>query len=293
VNGISIIITTYHRTFFLLKLIENFLQYQRKPLPLEIIVVDDGGQDNLQAELKERYPDSGITYVRLNRRYREHHEKVDFSPSVPRNVGLRLAKYDLVGIFDPEIFPMAPNLFEIVSEMPRGSYFTPNLIRLPNSDGNDTENYNKFIGFFLNNCLNPKVCEAKALEGMVHFKSSGLAVFYNPMKDAYPPGAELGTYIGGDNFVYRNEVVELGGYQPRIAVAFGSDVDLWKRYHRAGKTFFPNDYWMLHFPHDSSGLVWDDKLLQKLVEPQGYLDDKHSKISFYAPIEADDIVVEI
>jgi glycosyltransferase involved in cell wall biosynthesis len=292
-NGISVVITTYHRTFFIQKLIENFLYYQRKPLPLEIIVVDDGGTDGLQSVLQKKYSGSDITYVRLNRRFREHHEKVDFSPSIPRNVGIKLAKYDVVGIFDPEIFPMTPNLLEIVSKMPGGYYFTPHLIRLPHSDERDTTTYNEFIAFFLSHCMNTDACEAKAIAGMSQYKNFGLTIFYNPMKDAYPPGGELGTYIGGANFMNRDEVIKLGAYQPKIAVGFGSDIDMWKRYHRAGKVFFPNEYWMLHFPHDDGGLIWNDEHLQQLAESQGYINDEHSMIPFYVPLESDDLVITI
>lgn len=87
--GVSVIIPTYNRAAFTAAAIESVLA-QSHPAD-EILVIDDGSNDDTEPVLQHRFGDK-IRYVK----------QANQGPSAARNHGLRLATQDLVAFLDSD-----------------------------------------------------------------------------------------------------------------------------------------------------------------------------------------------
>jgi len=87
--GVSVVIPTRNRASYLPLAIESVLN--QTPPPLEVIVVDDGSTDGTAA-IVGRYGDQ-IIYRKIRNGGR---------PAVPRNVGIELARGELVAFQDSD-----------------------------------------------------------------------------------------------------------------------------------------------------------------------------------------------
>ncbi len=88
---ISVIIPTYNRAKYLPEAIESVLGQKGKGFTLEIIVIDDGSTDNT-AEVLEPFK-KNIRYKKISNSGR---------PAVPRNIGLSMARGELVAFQDSD-----------------------------------------------------------------------------------------------------------------------------------------------------------------------------------------------
>ena len=86
---VSVVIPTHNRANYLPLAIESVLT--QKPAPLELIVVDDGSSDDTEAVV-ERYGDR-VVYRKIANSGR---------PAIPRNVGIELARGELVAFQDSD-----------------------------------------------------------------------------------------------------------------------------------------------------------------------------------------------
>lgn len=95
----SIIIPTYNRSAFIVKTIDSFLQ-QSYP-HFELIIVDDGGNDNT-GEVINKIQDERVKYVR-----KENGER-----GAARNFGARLANGEYINYFDSDDLAYSNHLAE-------------------------------------------------------------------------------------------------------------------------------------------------------------------------------------
>ncbi|HDR1856417.1 glycosyltransferase [Pasteurella multocida] len=95
--GLSIIVTTFNRPA-ILSITLACLVNQKTHYPFEVIVTDDGSQEDLSPIIRQYENKLDIRYVRQ--------KDNGFQASAARNMGLRLAKYDFIGLLDCD---MAPN----------------------------------------------------------------------------------------------------------------------------------------------------------------------------------------
>jgi glycosyltransferase involved in cell wall biosynthesis len=88
---VSVIIPTYNRARYIGEAVESVLEQESAGCEVEVIVVDDGSTDNTR-EVLERYGDR-IVYRRIENSAR---------PAVPRNLGIGLAKGELIAFQDSD-----------------------------------------------------------------------------------------------------------------------------------------------------------------------------------------------
>ena len=94
---VSIIILTYNRSIPLGKTLSGVLN-QNYPLDLiEVIVTDDGGNDDNLAIVKEFSEKLDIKY--------SWHKDVGFTPAAARNNGINIARNDFIILLDVDMFP--------------------------------------------------------------------------------------------------------------------------------------------------------------------------------------------
>jgi len=89
-RGVSVIIPTYNRAAFLTDAIRSVID-QKGNFAIDLIVVDDGSTDDTE-EVVAKFGDD-VRYHRIEPSGR---------PAVPRNVGIRMAKYDLIAFQDSD-----------------------------------------------------------------------------------------------------------------------------------------------------------------------------------------------
>lgn len=95
--GLSVIVTTFNRSN-ILGITLACLVNQKTKFPYEVIVADDGSSEELIHVIREYEKYLDIRYVRQ--------KDNGFQASATRNMGLKLAKYDFIGLLDCD---MAPN----------------------------------------------------------------------------------------------------------------------------------------------------------------------------------------
>ncbi|WP_323875213.1 glycosyltransferase family 2 protein [Aeromonas veronii] len=95
--GLSVVIPTFNRSHILRVTLAAML-HQLTKYPFEIIVADDGSQEDICKVVREFEHKLDVKYVRQ--------EDTGYRLSAVRNLGLRTAKYDYVSILDCD---MAPN----------------------------------------------------------------------------------------------------------------------------------------------------------------------------------------
>ncbi len=88
---VSVIIPTYNRAAYIADAIKSVLEQQDNKWETEIIVVDDGSSDNT-AEILKQFGEK-VTYIKI---------KPSGRPAVPRNVGIRQAKGELIAFQDSD-----------------------------------------------------------------------------------------------------------------------------------------------------------------------------------------------
>lgn len=89
-NGVSVIIPTYNRANIIMRSIESVIS--QSYVYIEIIIVDDNSTDNTEEVIKN-IEDERIIYKKLNKR---------MGPANARNIGVKLAKYDLIAFQDSD-----------------------------------------------------------------------------------------------------------------------------------------------------------------------------------------------
>ncbi len=94
--GLSIIIPTYNRSR-ILSITLAALVNQKTPFPYEVIVADDGSQENINAIVELYRKKLDITWV--------WQEDKGFRVSAVRNLGMRAAKYPYIAILDCDMAP--------------------------------------------------------------------------------------------------------------------------------------------------------------------------------------------
>lgn len=95
---ISVVIPTHNRSKLLVKTIPALVNQQTDGFTYEVIFVSDGSSDNSENILKEavaHHPDI----------FRYHYIDPTGGPSVPRNVGIRAAKGEVIIILDDDVLP--------------------------------------------------------------------------------------------------------------------------------------------------------------------------------------------
>lgn len=95
--GLSVVIPTFNRSHILRVTLAAML-HQRTTYPFEIIVADDGSQEDICKVVREYEHRLDVKYVRQ--------EDTGYRLSAVRNLGLRTARYEYVSILDCD---MAPN----------------------------------------------------------------------------------------------------------------------------------------------------------------------------------------
>jgi chondroitin synthase len=95
--GLSVVIPTFNRSH-ILRVTLSAMLHQKTQYPFEIVVADDGSQEDICKVVREFEGKLDIKYVRQ--------EDTGYRLSAVRNLGLRSAKYEYVSILDCD---MAPN----------------------------------------------------------------------------------------------------------------------------------------------------------------------------------------
>lgn len=88
---VSVIIPTYNRAPFILAAVQSALGQKNVGGQIEVIVIDNGSTDDTEARLKSVSED--IRYIKISASGR---------PSIPRNIGIREAKADLIAFLDSD-----------------------------------------------------------------------------------------------------------------------------------------------------------------------------------------------
>lgn len=94
---ISIIILNYNRRHNLEKTLIGILNQEYDLSKVEIIVTDDGSQQNTMAVIQSYQKVLNIKYV--------WHPDIGFTPSIARNNGIKLAKHDFIILLDVDMYP--------------------------------------------------------------------------------------------------------------------------------------------------------------------------------------------
>lgn len=103
--GLSIIIPTFNRSH-ILEITLSCLMNQQTQYPFEVVVADDGSQEDICQVVRKYEKDLDIKYVRQ--------KDYGYQLCAVRNLGLRTAKYPFVSILDCD---MAPNPLWVESYM--------------------------------------------------------------------------------------------------------------------------------------------------------------------------------
>lgn len=90
IKGVSVIIPTYNREKVIARAIESVIDQSYSKL--EIIIIDDNSTDNTE-EIVKKITDRRIVYKKLDRRR---------GPAYARNMGVKLAAYDLIAFQDSD-----------------------------------------------------------------------------------------------------------------------------------------------------------------------------------------------
>ena len=94
---VSIVVLTYNRTVPLEKTLVGLL-HQNYPIDLlEVIITDDGGNEDVLAVIREFSKKLNIKYV--------WHPDVGFTPGAARNNGIAIAKNEFIILLDVDMYP--------------------------------------------------------------------------------------------------------------------------------------------------------------------------------------------
>jgi glycosyltransferase involved in cell wall biosynthesis len=113
IYSVSVIISTRNRVEFLKRCINSLLRQKLKPD--EIIIIDDKSSDGTRDYLKELAKDSRRIIVVRNKRRK--------GPNISRNIGIKIARGDIVAFLDDDCIPEKDWLKHIVSH-----YDNPNVV---------------------------------------------------------------------------------------------------------------------------------------------------------------------
>lgn len=89
---ISIVIPTYNRAVLLKKCLDSLVNQTHPKTDYEIIVVDDGSQDNTEAILKNFYNKINIVYFKQSNK----------GPGAARNLGIKNTKGEIIAFIDDD-----------------------------------------------------------------------------------------------------------------------------------------------------------------------------------------------
>lgn len=96
-NGISVVIITYNKKALLMKTIESFLRQSFEPTRFEIIVVDDGSNEECVAEIRDIQLQTSIDILYI------YQKDQGFGASKARNRGISAARFERVLFIDSGI----------------------------------------------------------------------------------------------------------------------------------------------------------------------------------------------
>ena len=205
-RAISVVIPTYNCAKFLTETIQSVAE--QLPPPLEILVIDDGSTDETPAVAAAF--GSRIRFVSIPHSGR---------PSVPRNVGLRLASGDLVAIFDADDI-MLPGKLAAAQEV----FDSRPEISLLFTDFQSIDERGRMI-------------ESTYLQKYRAFRQS-LVRTSQPdlyLVDGHAMYRQLlhANFIGTSSVVARRHVLlDAGGFSEELTNS--DDIDLWYRVSRSG-----------------------------------------------------------
>ncbi|MBT6200754.1 MAG: glycosyltransferase [Acidiferrobacteraceae bacterium] len=110
--GISVVVTTYNRPFFLLNLVRQLLT-QNVERPVEILVVNDGGDPGVPEVLRSALGKSRFPVRLFDSGYQ------GYGLTLCRNIGIRHANYDQLVFLDDDL-SIGASLLSCYSEAPEG-----------------------------------------------------------------------------------------------------------------------------------------------------------------------------
>ena len=126
---ISVIIPTYNRSGYLIKIINKLITSK---IPNEIIICDSGSKDNTKEKIKKiqsNYKNHSIKYVNI---------KENIS-SIKRNIGIRLAKSKYIVFLDDDCIPESKfleNYYRILEKYKYKKYLFCGTVYYPNTQTN-------------------------------------------------------------------------------------------------------------------------------------------------------------
>lgn len=226
---ISIVTAYYNRKKLLVRTLESMRQYVGN-IDFEFIVVDDGSSEIERLEdLVSIYP-----FLRLHRI--ERTAKWYSNPCIPFNIGFEIAKGDKIILQNPENYHFKNILSYVDKNLNKNLYlsFGCYSLDLANTESNelfyDRDNINNLI---LNNNF--------------VFKGDGELGWYNHSVFR-PKSYHFCTAI------MANDLVDLGGFDPRFAMGYGYDDDdlIYRIKLKGMKIRFVDDLYVIHQNHYSN-----------------------------------------
>lgn len=210
----SVIITTYNRAGHLRKCLPSLLNQRVRGD--EIIIVDDGSQGQtglVVKQLQEDYPDWNIRYI-------YNHRPEALSCCLPKNIGIREAKGDVIIFTEPEMLHVTGTIEQHLEEQRKED-------RLFLSAGT--------IYFCFSNVVRSRLT-------MVHFKNPRLIVEMPGIKEwipGYEPRAGDMAVQRGVRAVYcasvkRKHLMEVHGFEENMKWWGFEDINLQTRLSMIG-----------------------------------------------------------
>lgn len=197
---ISIVTAYYNRRKLFIRTLQSLLPYYGE-IDFELIAVDDGSDEDQQLEdLIEKFPFLNI--VRL-----EKHHKWYMNPCIPFNLGFEKVKGEKVIIQNPECYHFDPILKYVEKNLSRNKYLSFGCFSLDKQNTDDDH-----LFFDRNNIEN------LMLNGNHTVKIDGGLGWYNHSEHR-PSALHFCTAI------MREDLLDLGGFDPRFAWGHGFDDD--------------------------------------------------------------------
>jgi len=204
---ISVIIPTYNRKKYVERAIDSVINQTLKPA--EVIVVDDGSDDNTEAVVTNKYPD--VTYI----------WQQNAGVSAARNRGIRRAEYEWIALLDSDDEWHPEKLEEQVRALRAQSYLKichTNEIWIKNGKRiNQKKKHKKTGGWIYERCLS--MCRISPSSVVIHssiFEDIGLFDTKLPACEDYDMWLRMcATYAVV--FVDKPLITKYGGHSDQLS----------------------------------------------------------------------------